>query len=291
MDHLTTLFNRHPWLELLVERSIKVLLIIAVVLACAKLIHMLSSRILNEAHKAKLANNKDGHEREKRLATVVKLIDTTLRVILFAFGFLMILKELGLDITPFLTGAGIAGVALGFGSQSLVKDMISGFFILIEDQIRVGDVIKINNGLSGSVERMELRVTAIRDADGTLHIIPNGEIKSVSNMTYEFANAVVDLPVPYQTDLKKLIQAMTDVARGLEADSAWKDRLRGRPEFIGIVKFESDHMLAEISVKTEPHSRWAVAREIRNRMVFAAEVSGLGLPRGFTVHFQPDSNT
>ncbi|MBI3555166.1 MAG: mechanosensitive ion channel, partial [Deltaproteobacteria bacterium] len=162
MDHLTTLFNRHPWLELLIERGIKVILIIAVVVVCAKLIHNVCKRILEEAHKAKLGGSKDAHEREKRLATVVRLIDTTLRVILYAFGFLMILRELGLDITPFLTGAGIAGVALGFGSQSLVKDMISGFFLLIEDQIRVGDVIKINSGLSGSVERMELRVTAIR---------------------------------------------------------------------------------------------------------------------------------
>ncbi len=291
MDHLTTLFSRYPWLELLIERSTKVVLIIAVVFGCAKLIHVLSKRILASAHKAKQGTHKNAYEREKRLATVVKLIDTTLRVMLFAFGFLMLLRELGLDITPFLTGAGIAGVALGFGSQSLVKDVISGFFLLVEDQIRVGDVIKINSGLAGSVERMELRVTAIRDGDGTLHIIPNGEIKSVSNMTYEFANAVVDLPVPYQVDLKQLVKVLSEVARELENDPKLKDELRSRPEFLGIVKFEADHMLVEISVRTEPHSRWAVAREIRSRMMLALDAAGIGLPRGFTVHFQPDSNT
>ncbi|MBI3542534.1 MAG: mechanosensitive ion channel family protein [Deltaproteobacteria bacterium] len=286
-EHISALFlNRRAWIELIVERALKVAVIIAIVFICAKLIRMLSRRILDVAQKRHDPRDKHAHEREKRLATLVKLVDTTMRVALFGIAILMVLRECGLDITPFLTGAGIAGVAVGFGAQSLVKDVISGFFLLMEDQIRVGDVIKINSGLSGSVERMELRVTAIRDGDGTLHVIPNGEIKSVSNMTYEFATAVVDIPLGYATDIKKAGEVLTKVAQELENDPKWKEELRTRPEFIGIVGFATDHMMLELVAKTEPHSRWAVARELRVRSKLALDAAGVEMPKGFTVHLE-----
>jgi small conductance mechanosensitive channel len=262
------------------DRSLRVLLIIAIVLACAKLIGLVCRQILKAANGSKQGSPSHAHEREKRLSTVVGLIQTTLKVLLYGTALLMILREIGLDITPLLTGAGIAGVAVGFGAQSLVKDVISGFFILLEDQIRVGDVIKINAGLAGSVERMELRVTAIRDGDGTLHIIPNGEIKSVSNMTYEFAQAVVDVPLPYETDLKKLWPVLEKVASEFELDPKWKERLSGRPEFVGITKFDATFMVLQIAVKTEPHGRWAVAGELRRRVKLALDGAGIVLLAG-----------
>lgn len=276
MEDIESFFARHPWVASFADKALRVLVIIAVVLVCAKLIHVICTRILTRARKAH--GNSRAAEREKRLATVVQLVDTSLRVILFGAALLMVLREFGVDITPLLTGAGIAGVALGFGSQSLVKDMIAGFFLLIEDQIRVGDVIKINNALSGSVERMELRVTAIRDGDGTLHIVPNGEIKSVSNMTYDFSQSVVDLPIPYSADLKKVYVALTKVAQDLELDPKWKTELRSRPEFLGVTKFERDFMTVVLTAKTEPHSRWSVEREVRRRVVEALAQIGIGLP-------------
>lgn len=278
MDQLKGFPHFDLWAELFVERAVKVLLIIAVVVLCAKLIHLVCVRILDIARKVKHTGEKHHGEREKRLATVVKLVDTTLRVLLFGAALMMILREFGLDIRPLLTGAGIAGVAVGFGAQSLVKDVIAGFFLLIEDQIRVGDVIKVNSGLSGSVERMELRVTAIRDGDGTLHIIPNGEIKSVSNMTYEFASANVDIPVPYQASVKLLNQTLEKVASEFELDPKWKGELRSKPEFIGIVSFAPDHMVVQLTVKTDPHSRWSVGRELRKRAKEALDQAGVALP-------------
>lgn len=278
MEQIEHLFARHPWIAIIADRAFRVLVIIAVVVVCAKLIHLICGRILVIAGKAKHQTNGRAAEREKRVATVVKLVDTTLRVILFGAALLMVLREFGIDITPLLTGAGIAGVALGFGAQSLVRDMISGFFLLIEDQIRVGDVIKVNNGLSGSVERMELRVTAIRDGDGTLHIIPNGEIKSVSNMTYEFSQAVVEIPVPYNTDIKKLYAALSEVAGTFDLDPKWKPELRSKPEFLGVTKFLDHHMAVVLTVKTEPHSRWSVDRELRRRAKEALDEAGVALP-------------
>lgn len=253
-------------------------MIIAVVVLCAKLIHVICERILALARKTShQSSNGLAAEREKRLATVVRLLDTTLRVLLFGAALLMVLRELGVDITPLLTGAGIAGVALGFGSQSLVKDMISGVFLLVEDQIRIGDVIKVNNTLSGTVERMELRVTAIRDGDGTLHIVPNGEIKSVSNMTYEFSQAVVELPVPYATDIKKLADVLSPVVESLENEAEWKTLLRAKPQFLGISKFEPSYMTALIVAKTEAHGRWVVDRELRRRVKTALDSAGITL--------------
>ena len=282
MERIEHLLTGHPWIASLADKGLRVIVIIAIVIACAKLIHVICERILTVARNA--SNNGSGRtaEREKRVTTVVNLVDTSLRVILFGAALLMVLREFGVDITPLLTGAGIAGVALGFGSQSLVKDVIAGFFILIENQIRIGDVVKFNNLLSGTVERMELRVTAIRDGDGTLHMLPNGEIKSVSNMTYEFSQAVVELPLPYSVDLKKLAQVLTPIVSDLDQDPKWKMQLRGKPEFLGISKFEHTHMTALITVKTDPHSRWTVDREIRRRVKIAlddARIELLGVPR------------
>lgn len=273
MEQVNNLLLKYPWTASLGH----VLAIIAIVVVCAKLIHAICVRILGAAHKTDLSDG-NAREREKRLSTVIKLVDTTLRVMLYGAALLMVLRELGLDITPLLTGAGIAGVALGFGAQSLVKDVISGFFILIENQIRVGDVIRINNGLSGSVEKIELRVTAIRDGDGTLHIIPNGEIKSVSNMTYEFAQAVVDVHLVYQVDLKKTFDTLASVASEFENDPKWKKQLRNRPEFLGITKFDPSYMTLQLVVETEPHSRWSVSRELRRRIKLALDHEGIKLP-------------
>lgn len=276
MERLEEFLEKHHWITAIADRALRVLVIIAVVIICAKLIHVICERILKTARDSSSATNGRKAEREKRLATVIKLVDTSLRVILFGAAVMMVLREFGVDITPLLTGAGIAGVALGFGAQSLVKDMIAGFFLLVEDQIRIGDVVKVNNLLSGTVERMELRVTAVRDGDGTLHIVPNGEIKSVSNMTYQFSKALVELPLPYSVDLRKLALVVQPALDGLECDPKWRPMLRSKPEFLGISKFEHTHMTALIVATTEPHARWSVDREIRRRLKNVLDEARLG---------------
>lgn len=264
------------WLASAVDRGLRILIIIAAIFAGAKFIAMVSAQLLSFAQR-KSSDEIQAREREKRLATVVKLVNTTLRVTMFGFATLMILREIGLDITPLLTGAGIAGVAVGFGAQSLVKDMIAGFFILVEDQVRIGDVIKINGGISGSVERMELRVTAIRDGDGTLHVVPNGEIKSVSNMTYEFSRAVVNIPLAYRADLKRVSDVIEKSISDFEGDPKWKKVLRGRPDFLGVTDFHHEVFTVQIVAKTNPHAQWETARELRARVMTALEESEIRL--------------
>lgn len=166
MEHIHEFLNRYPWIGLPLRLGVLILLVIT----GTRLIRIACGRILKSGP----------GERDMRVQTLVRLMDTTLRVILVGAAFLMALREVGLDITPLLTGAGIAGVALGLGAQTLVKDVIAGFFLLAEDQIRIGDAVRIS-GFSGKVERMELRITVLRDEDGALHIIPNSEIKAVTN--------------------------------------------------------------------------------------------------------------
>lgn len=257
-----SIINQNPWIITFSDHLIKIIAIVFIVFLSAKLIQIICKKILSTAQSSKTILSV---EREKRLETVVRLVATTLRVFLIATAILMILREIGLDITPLLTGAGIAGVAVGFGAQSLVKDVISGFFLLIEDQIRVGDVIKVNSTIAGTVEKMDLRITGVRDSDGTLHIIPNGEIKTVSNMTYEFSRAVIDLPIKYQVDLQDLSQKITSIIETVYNDPAIREQLKDKPELLGITKFLPNYQVIEVHAKTQPHARWKVAREFRKQ--------------------------
>ncbi|MGE4231934.1 MAG: mechanosensitive ion channel family protein [Bacteriovoracia bacterium] len=252
--------------------AIHLALLLGVVLVFNKLIKIISKKILD--HKAKVEDSSQRTEHEKRVATYVRLIETTLRVVFFGAAIMMALREMGLDITPLLTGAGIAGVAVGFGAQNLVRDVISGFFLLVEDQVRIGDSVQVA-GVSGIVERMDLRVTAVRDFDGTLHVLPNGEIKVVSNMTYGFAQAVVKVFVPFKVNYRDLTDVLTVVLTDLENDPEWSAHLRGKPELLGISDFSPNHLKLDIVARTKPHSRWAVAREIRRRVKIAFEKANI----------------
>lgn len=231
-----------------------------------------------------LAQNRFDHssnehlERDKRIATVLRVIGTTLRVNIGLFGVFMVMRELGFDITPLLTGAGIAGVAVGFGSQSLVKDIIAGVFLLLENQIRIGDVIRIS-GLSGTVERMELRVTVLRDVDGTLHIIPNGEIKAVSNMTYQWSRAVVDLPLAYQADVPAALNILTSEFNRLYSQNEFRQLLLEAPVISGITEFSNQDLKLRITAKTGPHDRVAAQNKMRlasKQILDAANIPWIG---------------
>jgi small-conductance mechanosensitive channel len=278
MEHISQFIVGHfkpDFVELLFDRCIKIAVLFVGVLICSRAIHIVSRRVLKMS---RYMADRGSNERDKRLDTVIKLTDTTTSVVLFTLAFMMALKEFGFDITPLLTGAGIAGVALGFGFQSLVTDLVAGFFLLLEDQIRLGDVIKVNDGLGGTVEHMAFRVTSIRDTDGTLHTIPNGEIKSVSNMTVQFGQALIDIPLPYQTDLKKVNDVLTTSAQEFRKDPKWKDLLLGDPQWVGVTDFKDDHLVVEVTLKTHPLSRWDVQNELRLRFKSALDAAGIALP-------------
>jgi small-conductance mechanosensitive channel len=216
-------------------------------------------------------------EREKRAETLVTISNTIVKIVVVAFGVLMIVKELGIDIGPLLAGAGIMGLAIGFGSQALVKDVVTGFFILMENQFRVGDVIKAA-GHSGLVEKITLRTTILRDLDGTVHVIPNGEVGTVSNMTYIWSRAVIDIGVSYREDIDKVMDLMLQVASGMKDDPKYGVDIIEEPTLLGVDSFDESSVNVRIMIKTTPLFQWMIAREYRRRVKNRFDAEGIVMP-------------
>ena len=209
-------------------------------------------------------------ERTKRAQTLGRLLQKALSVLVVGIAGLMILRELSVDITPALTGAGIAGLAIGFGAQTIVRDVISGFFLIVEDQCRVGDVAVVN-GQGGLVEEVNLRTIVLRDEEGTVHVFPNGEVKTLANKSKDFSYYLITFGVAYDDDPERVIAAMRDAAATLEADPDFKPHILAPLEVYGIDAFEEAQLVLKARIKTVPLKQWLVGRELRRRMakVFA----------------------
>jgi small conductance mechanosensitive channel len=202
---------------------------------------------------------------EQRTRTLVSLLRSVGRAIIFVIFLFMLMSAVGLDLGPLLAGAGVVGLAISFGAQSLVKDVISGLFILIENQFGVGDVIRIE-GVSGAVERMTLRVVVLRDVHGVVHIVPNGQITKVSNLTRTWARVVLDVGVAYKENTDRVVEVMRSVGEEMWEDEAWKPLLVEAPEVLGIESFDTSAVNIRMTVKTLPLKQWDVARELRRRL-------------------------
>jgi small conductance mechanosensitive channel len=272
-SRLETIVNRS--LDWAIDHGLKVLLIIAGTYLVLYLIRLLSKRIV--AYSRKAERDQDQGEREKRTETLVHIFETTGKVFIIIIAIFMVMKELGMDITPLLTGAGIAGLALGFGAQSLVKDFLSGFFILIENQFRVGDVIKIGE-FSGVVERISLRTVVLRDLEGNVHVIPNGEVKAVTNMSYEWSRAVVDIAVSYREDIDRVMNVLNEVGKTMIDDELFKKIIWEKPFVTGINDLSDGQVKLQMLVKTAPLMQWEVGRELRKRIKSAFDREGIEIP-------------
>jgi len=202
---------------------------------------------------------------EQRTRTLVGLFRSIGRVVIGIMFVFMILGAIGVDLGPLLAGAGVVGLAISFGAQSLVKDVISGLFILIENQFGVGDVIRIE-GVSGAVERMTLRVVVLRDVEGVVHIVPNGQITKVSNLTRTWARVVLDVGVAYKEDLDRVMAVLREVGRELEQDPEWGPLLVEPVEVPGVESFGDSQVTVRVWAKTLPLKKWDVARELRRRI-------------------------
>ena len=202
--------------------------------------------------------------REKRGRTISQLLRSVGRVGIVTIAVLLTFNVF-INIAPILAGAGILGLAISFGAQSLVRDIISGFFILLENQFAVGDVIDAA-GKSGVVERMTMRVVVLRDLDGAMHIIPNGEIKVVSNKTRGWARAVVDVAIPYTEDVDRVLNVVRDEAAQFSTDPVWGLQFDGPVEVLGIEELRDTSVVIRTLLKTQPGSQWNVAREFRRRL-------------------------
>ena len=216
-------------------------------------------------------------ERTKRAQTLGRLVQKTLTVVVTIVAGLMVLVELDVDIMPALTGAGIAGLAIGFGAQTLVRDVISGFFIILEDQVRVGDSAVVN-GQGGLVEEVNLRTIVLRDEQGTVHVVPNGEVKTLANMSKDFAYAVISVGVSYDDDPDLVLAAMQDAGAAVQADPEFQPHILAPIEVYGVDAFEADRMTVKGRIKTVPQKQWLVGRELRKRLVRIFRERGIEVP-------------
>ncbi len=216
-------------------------------------------------------------EAEKRAATLGKIINSAGYVLVIGVSLMMILSEFGINIMPIITGAGIAGLAIGFGAKNLVQDIISGFFLLLEDQIRVGDVAQIN-GTSGSVEAIKLRTTVLRDLQGTVHIFPNGQITQVSNMTKEFSYYVINVGIAYKENVDEVMATLKAIGEELLNDPEFGPVILNPLEVLGVDDFGDSQVTIKARIKTVPLKQWMVGRELRRRIKNTFDSKGIEIP-------------
>lgn len=219
----------------------------------------------------------------QRTQTLAKVLSSAGIVAIWILAGFLVLQELGFDLAPLLAGVGIVGLAIGFGAQNLVRDVVTGFFILLEDQYGVGDVIEINQIASGRVEQLTLRVTGLRDVDGTLHYIANGNITHVANRSKDWARAVVDVGVAYDADPARVREVLRRVAEEAKADDELGPKLYAVPEVWGVESLGDYEVVWRVVAETKPARQWDVARLLRERIKIAFDAEGIEIPLPHTV--------
>jgi small conductance mechanosensitive channel len=217
------------------------------------------------------------HERIRQIDTLAGILKKIVIAVGVIIAGLMLLKEINVDIRPILTAAGIGGIALGFGAQTLVRDIIGGFFLIIENQIRIGDVVKIGDK-SGLVEAINLRTVVLRDLEGVVHIIPNGSIQTISNMTKEWSRCVIDIAVAYKEDLDQVMNVLAQTGKVLQEDVQFAGYITEPIEILGVDNFADSAVIIKIMITTKPLKQWEVGRELRRRIKKAFDQHNIEIP-------------
>jgi small conductance mechanosensitive channel len=216
-------------------------------------------------------------EAKKRTQTLGNILRHALLIVITFIAVLTILGELGIQLGPLLATAGIGAVALGFGAQSLVKDVISGFFIILENQYRIGDAVDVA-GVSGLVESVSLRKTVLRDLEGRVHTIPNGEIKVATNLSKEWSRAVVDIGISYREDIDQIITLLSEIGKELAEEEPYKSAILEPMQILGVEQFKESEIIIRMIVKTVPLKQWEVSRELRRRIKNRFDEKGIQIP-------------
>jgi small-conductance mechanosensitive channel len=252
---------------------------ILVILAVGVILWFLLRRILRPVVRRVIVRTKGESARgvAKRADTLVGILTGTGRVVIVVIVLLLILSELDVDIGPILAGFGIAGIAVGFGAQYLIRDLIAGVFIIMENQYRVGDVARIAD-IAGLVEDITLRKTVLRDLDGIVHHVPNGEVKVASNYTRHFARVNLDFSVAYGTDLDHAIRVMNRVGQELAVDEKWKSLIVTPPQVLRVNNLGDSGIDIKMLGDVKPSEQWGVMGELRLRMKKAFDSEGIEIP-------------
>jgi small conductance mechanosensitive channel len=256
---------------------IKKLVSIGITVVLALLAIDASQYFIQRMLEEKAGDQDKGIELSKRVKTFLPLFNNLVKYVTFFIAGMIILGQFGVDITPILAGAGVIGLAVGFGAQSLVKDVISGFFILFEDLISVGDVVNIK-GTGGLVEAVNLRTIRMRDLSGNVHVIPNSNIDMITNMTKEYSRFVLDLGVSYREDVDEVIQIVKEVAEELRADPYYGQNMIAPLEVLGVDDFGESQVTIKFRITTKPIKQWETARELRRRIKKAFDAKDIEIP-------------
>lgn len=257
----------------LITSGVRIFLVLILTLLAVKAIQIAVEKVFGRLFR----NHKDDAEIQKRADTLKMVTRNIAIIMLMTIAVMTILGELGVPIGPILTGAGVVGIAVGFGAQTLVKDIINGFFILLDDQIRVGDVVDIA-GKSGLVEGVTLRMTTLRDAGGNVHFVRNGEITVVTNMTKEYSRYVFDIGVAYRENVDEVIKVIKLVDEGLRRDPEFMNDILEPIEVLGLDQFADSAVIIKARTKTRPIRQWAVGREFNRRLKMKFDELGIEIP-------------
>ncbi|MEX0691068.1 MAG: mechanosensitive ion channel family protein [Gemmatimonadales bacterium] len=268
------------WAKVTAEAA-SVLLVLLVAWVAVRVLKLLTRRIekaVDDGDPTTLT------EREQRGKTLAHLLNSV-GIVAIAVGAILTILNLFIAIAPLLAGVGVAGLAISFGAQSLVKDIIAGFFILLENQFGVDDIVEIN-GVAGKVERMTLRIVMLRDLHGVLHIIPNGSINMVSNRTRGFARSVVDVGVAYKTNIDHALRVLQEVAEDFAKDPDWEGAVAQPPKVLGVDALADSAVTIRMLTETAPGRQWDVSRELRRRIKNRLDAEGIEIPfPQRTLHF------
>ena len=234
----------------------------------------------------RIANRLDDREAVQRAETLGRVIRYLAAVVVSLVAGMLVLSEVGISVAPILGAAGVAGLAVGFGAQSLVKDYFTGFFLLVEDQIRQGDVVKLGEH-AGVVEQVTLRYVQLRDYDGHVHFVPNGTITSVVNMGRDHAQAVIDVGIPYSSDVDTAMSLMREVGAAMRLDPTHGTRILGDLEIAGVDRLADHAVVIRARFKVAPLEQWNVRRELLRRLRLAFDRAGIGIPFPQVVFHRP----
>jgi len=261
-----------PWL---LDHGLKIMVIAVTAYLLDIILTRIVARAIRIAVVADETMSKEGER--KREDTLIHISNGAIGITLLIIAVLMILQEAGLKIGPILAGAGIVGLAVGFGAQYLIRDIITGLFIILENQYRIGDIIKIDD-TDGTVESITLRLTTLRDLNGTVHHIPHGEIKRVSNLSKKFARVNLDIGISYNSDLDHVIKVINQTGNDLAKDPLFKDSIINPPQFLRVDKFADSAIVVKILGDTRPLKQWEITGELRKRLKIAFDKEGIEIP-------------
>lgn len=268
----------------------KVLVILVLSFVLIKLLDFIAKKVAE--HAAKEDSDGDGvvsiseFEHKKRTETLIGIVKTAGQIAIWTLVVILLLMQVGVDVAPLIAGAGIIGLAVGFGAQELVRDLITGFFMLLENQIRMGDVA-IVNGTGGAVEHIGLRTVRLRDASGVVHVFQNGKISSLANMTKDWSAMVFDINVAYKEDTDHVARVVKEVASELKSDAKFSPKILEDLELFGVDSFGESSVVIKARFKTRPSEQWNVGREFNRRLKIAFDKEGIEMPfphRALTWH-------